>query len=303
MENSNIIQCCLCHRIVTDGSPAPAEDIAAGQDLPPGAIDIWSVFYADLAQYYPHLSGLINADEARKAAGFTKSGDSKRYILRRGIVRVILGHYVHEAPEKIRFVQGTCGKPDLELRGTVPGVRFSLSHTDEMVCLGVTRDSEIGMDLVKIIAGSSWSAIGHYLFTPDERAWIARKDGDLQHARFFRIWCLKEALIKAAGSNLRMMNETDVSGIMTDTFLNGYYPVTIGKNDMRFFICESGYRGGHHGTVVIVPNERPGTLKRYSGFLATMDTRDPFKAGTHRDSDNCTDGLLPGCNPAQFLCR
>ena len=277
MENSNIVQCCLCHRIVTAGSSDPAEYSAASKDISPGSINIWSVFYSDLDQYYPYLSGLISADEKQKAAGFKKSGDPKRYILRRGIVRVILGQYLHEDPEKIRFVQGKSGKPDLDSGGNVPDVRFNLSHTDEMICLGVTRRSEIGLDLVKIISGYSYSEIGQYRFSPDERAWIAQKVIDRQHTCFFRIWCLKEALIKATGSNLQMMKETDVSGIMTDTFLNGYYSVNIGKTDMRFFICEAGYHKGHHGTVVMIPGERPGTLKQHGGFLETMDTLNPSK--------------------------
>jgi 4'-phosphopantetheinyl transferase len=253
MATSDILPCCRHHRIVTDGSPNPGKSVAASPLISPGSIDIWSALYEDLDRYYPYLSGLISTDETRKATGFKKPGDSRRYILRHGMVRSILGLCLDEAPDKLRFVQGTCGKPALDSGEKVPDLRFSLSHTDEMICIGITCGSAIGLDLVKPGNGHSFSAIGDYLFTPDERDRIAQRTADRPPVPDFRIWSLKEALIKAAGSDLRMMREIEAAGIMTDSLLNGHYTVRVGGMDRRFFICESVYQKQHHGTVAVIP--------------------------------------------------
>jgi 4'-phosphopantetheinyl transferase len=185
----------------------------------------------------------------RKAAGFKKPGDARRYILRHGMVRAVLGHYLHGDPEKIRFVQGMNGKPDLDPEAIFPDIRFSLSGTDERVCLGITRNSEIGLDIVRTQPRYSCPAVAHYLFTQTERRWIAQAVPDRRPMRFFRVWSLKEALLKASGNSARLMQDVDVAGIMTDTYLNGGYPLHIGKKEMLFFIHESGCGTGHHRVI------------------------------------------------------
>jgi 4'-phosphopantetheinyl transferase len=213
---------------------------------------VWSAGYDDLDPYYQHLSVLVSADEAWNAAGFKKPEDAQRYILRHGMVRAILGHYTHQDPAKVRLIKGRYGRPYLDPGNNGFDVQFSLSHTDEMICLGVTQKNEIGLDIVKINPHYPFLAVEQYLFTPGEREWITQTAPEKRTFQFFRIWSLKEALLKAMDSDVRMMKEADVSGIMTGSFLNGLYPVHIGKTDLRFFIYESGYGKGHYGVLAAV---------------------------------------------------
>jgi len=255
MDTSKIVQRCLHHHILTTGSSEMKGGSSGGQDVSAGSIHIWSARYSLLERYYPLLSTLISPEETQKAAGFKKPGDTRRYILRHGIVRVILGQYIHEDPEEIRFVKAKSGKPDLDSGGKFPDVRFSLSHTDEMVCLGITRNYEIGLDIVKTNPRTPFSEIEQYLFTPGERRWIERTILEQRSLQFFRIWSLKEALLKATGSDVTMMKEADVSGIITDTFLNGFYTIHLGKTDIRFFIHECGCDHGHHCAIAVNPGK------------------------------------------------
>jgi 4'-phosphopantetheinyl transferase len=211
-----------------------------------GTIHVWSAQYSTLERYYPFLSGLISPEETMTAGGFKKPEDKRRYILRHGLVRAVLGDYIHEDPEKIRFIQKGCGKPELDVKGTCPDIRFSLSRTDETVCLGLVRRSAIGLDIVKADSRHPFSEIGQYLFTGGERAWIAQAAPYLASIRFFRIWALKEALLKATGGDVRVMKDADVSGIMTDTFLHGRYTIQMGKTDLQFFIHEACGNHRHH---------------------------------------------------------
>ena len=234
----------------TSGTPVPITN-----DQP----HIWSARYSDLDRYYPVLSKLISDQEVSRAAGFKKPRDTQKYILRHGMVRAVLGQYIRNEPQAIRFVHEGSGKPNLDPEGDVHDICFSLSHTAEMICLGISKKSRIGLDIVKSDSRYPFSATAQYLFTPGESQWITQTPSHEQHNRFFRIWSLKEALLKAMGGGVDMMQETEVSGIMKNHSLNGSYPVSIGKKEMVFFIHESGCGIGHHCTLVTIPATNTGS--------------------------------------------
>jgi 4'-phosphopantetheinyl transferase len=216
-------------------------------------LHLWSARYSDLDRHYPVLSNLISAQEAARAAGFKRTLDAKNYILRHGLVRVVLGQYIQRVPLAVRFVHNENGKPDLDPESDIHDIHFSLSRTDQMVCLGISRKNRIGLDIVKSDSGYPFSATAQYLFTPAENQWITRTPYHEQYIRFFRIWSLKEALLKATGGGVNMMKETEVSGIMINHSLDGFYPVTIGNKEMVIFIHESPCGKGHHCTLVTIP--------------------------------------------------
>ncbi len=68
-----------------------------------------------------------------------------------------------------------------------------------------------------------------------------------------KVWALKEALLKANGGDVRTMKDADVSPLMTDTFLDGFYTVNLGEKDQRCFIHESGCGAGHHRVFTTLP--------------------------------------------------
>jgi len=256
MDTSKILQQCLHHNILTTGPSEPEGVSSPNQDLSVDSIDVWYVSYSALDQNYMILSTLVSPEEKQKAAGFKKPDDTRRYTLRQGIVRVILGQYIQKDPAKIQIVRKESGKPDLRLDGRYSDVRFSLSHTDEMVCLGITLSCEIGLDIVKTNSCIPFPEIEHYLFTVGERRWIEQTLPEQRSLQFFRIWSLKEALLKATGSDAMMMKEADVSGIITDKYLNGFYTIQLGKKDFQFFICESDCGEGHHCVIASCRNEK-----------------------------------------------
>jgi len=223
-------------------------------------LHIWSARYSDLDRYFTVLSDLISDQEEARAAGCKKSRDAQDYRLRHGLVRVILGQYTGKEPQELRFIHEDSGKPDLDPAGNIHDIHFSLSRTDEMVCIGISKKNIIGLDVVKCDTRYSFFAIAEYLFTPGECQWIRQAPFHEQQVRFFRIWSLKEALLKATGSGVGMMQETEVSGIMKKDSLNGFYPVSIGKKEMMFFIDESGCGIGHHCSLVTIPAQNPGSL-------------------------------------------
>lgn len=86
---------------------------------------------------------------------------------------------------------GPYGKPE------APGVFFSLSHSGEYAMLAVS-DAGVGVDLERLRPAPMRAAAR--VFSPDELDWLAAEDG--RDARFFTLWTLKEALLKATGRGL-----------------------------------------------------------------------------------------------------
>jgi 4'-phosphopantetheinyl transferase len=67
-------------------------------------------------------------DERTRSANFQFERDQQRFIVARGVLRDLLGRYLHIQPGKIGFVYNAFGKPDLvdlyvASKGIVPARR------------------------------------------------------------------------------------------------------------------------------------------------------------------------------------
>lgn len=87
-------------------------------------------------------------------------------------------------------------------------LHFSISHSGDYAMV-VMSDKEIGCDIQQIKDVNL--RIADRFFTADEREYVKNTDD------FFRIWTLKESLIKAVGKGLAMpLNSFTVEGLNTD---------------------------------------------------------------------------------------
>ncbi|MCC8557782.1 4'-phosphopantetheinyl transferase family protein [Xanthomonas vesicatoria] len=76
------------------------------------------------------------------------------------------------------------------------------SHSGDYLLVGLGRGVRLGVDLERIRARPRLLDIAQRFFHPDELALLAALGADAQQALFFRLWCAKEALLKAYGHGL-----------------------------------------------------------------------------------------------------
>jgi phosphopantetheinyl transferase len=57
-----------------------------------------------------------------------------------------------------------------------------------------------------------------------------------RYQMFFWIWALKEAIVKATGDGIRMMNKTDVTPVIGGSCNASSHLLTIDEKPMNFFI-------------------------------------------------------------------
>jgi 4'-phosphopantetheinyl transferase len=92
------------------------------------------------------------------------------------------------------------GRPTL--RGLGEELHLSLTHTDELIAVGVSRTGFIGVDAEPVGRRVSFELLRDHVCTAEEAARIAALPEGERGRAFLRLWTLKEAYTKALGHGL-----------------------------------------------------------------------------------------------------
>jgi 4'-phosphopantetheinyl transferase len=157
-------------------------------DLPPDKIE-------ELAQ-------ILSADEKARAERFYFQQHRHRFIVARGTLRTILGHYLAIEPHRIEFEYSPRGKPKLAQSFGGKRIEFNLSHSQDLALYGFTRDRAIGVDLEYMRPMTDAQKIAQRFFSAQESAVIDALPESEKLMAFFRGWTAKEAYLKATGDGL-----------------------------------------------------------------------------------------------------
>ncbi len=133
-------------------------------------------------------------------------GARNRFATSRIARRLLLGSITESASARLTFGEGPHGKP------TLPGgPEFSASHSGDAVLIGVTDDIPIGVDVELVRSKPRLDAIARRFFSPREASYLETLDPTQRTAAFYRLWTLKEALVKAIGTGIAgNLSQTEV---------------------------------------------------------------------------------------------
>jgi len=117
-------------------------------------VDVWWALHSDLSP--EDIQRATGGDEVERAAQFATDRLAQRFLVGRALTRLILARELGVAPADIAISRQcpscehpTHGKPVLV--GTIP-LWFSLSRTDQAVAVAVSREGNVGCDIVAITA-------------------------------------------------------------------------------------------------------------------------------------------------------
>jgi 4'-phosphopantetheinyl transferase len=172
--------------------------------LAPRHVDVWFTLPGDAAA--PSLIGeyerLLSADEAGRYHRFAFDIHRHHFLVAHALLRTTLSNYASVDPRAWIFTTGPYGRPEVSVPAGVPALRFSLTHTDGLVAVAVTTESDIGIDAEPIGRRASNIDIARRYFAAEEAyALEALAPADRQRG-FLDYWTLKEAYIKAIGVGL-----------------------------------------------------------------------------------------------------
>jgi phosphopantetheinyl transferase len=153
-------------------------------------IDVWCLLDHAFA---PHA--LDEAEHAR-AARLLCPRSAATYRAAHTLKRRVLSHYRPDvSPADWRFLANAWGKP--AVAGLAAAPSFNLSHSGDAIAIAVAG-TDIGVDIERVRPLRHPQEVARHVFHPQELAWLAAQPESMR--AFFRLWTLKEALLKAAGT-------------------------------------------------------------------------------------------------------
>jgi len=144
----------------------------------------------------------LNEDERLRAERFHFERDRKRFIVGRGVLRTILGRYLHIEPNRVRFSYDLNGKPCLAKTPGDNTLRFNLAHSNELALYAFTRGREIGIDIEYLRTMLDAGQISERFFSPQVNVNLQALPASHRKTAFFNCWTRKEAYLKALGVGL-----------------------------------------------------------------------------------------------------
>ncbi|MFH8797505.1 4'-phosphopantetheinyl transferase family protein [Streptomyces sp. NPDC017941] len=145
------------------------------------------------------LAPLLGRDFERYR-GMTNQDVRARFLASRLLLKYAAGAVLEARPADIDLAYKPGGRP--YLRGC-DQVDISLSHTADLLVVGVTRRGWIGVDAELDSRRLQGSAVERQICTPHETELISRIDPRRRNSTLVRLWTLKEAYSKAIGQGLR----------------------------------------------------------------------------------------------------
>ena len=170
--------------------------------LDKGKIDIWFSRVDWLASEIKKIEVLLSQEEKGRAQRFQFLQDRNRYIVRHGVLQLLLAGYQSCKPGQIDIRATVNGKPYLEGQQKRGGIHFNVSSSDTFTAIAFSRNGSIGIDIEKIRDIPDILEIVERHFTSDEKHQIFSCPENLRKALFYKFWTRKEAVLKAQGEGL-----------------------------------------------------------------------------------------------------
>jgi 4'-phosphopantetheinyl transferase len=155
---------------------------------------------------------VLSEDEKARGRSFVAALHRRRFVAARTGLRMALGQHLGLDPAAVVFALNEYGKPRVV---QAPSVHFSLSHSGDEALLALSDTLVIGADLERVRSLEHLD-LARRNFHPSEVVAIeSQPDEREQRLAFFRIWTLKEAVVKALGVGLSMPLDSFAVSIAT----------------------------------------------------------------------------------------
>ncbi|MFI9080843.1 4'-phosphopantetheinyl transferase family protein [Streptomyces sioyaensis] len=124
-----------------------------------------------------------------------------RFVASRLLLKHTVGAVLQTPPDAVELTSKAGGRP--YVRGC-DQIDVSLSHTEDLLVVGLNRCGRIGVDTERGDRRIQYSAVERQLCTPAERRRLFALSEEAQQHDLVRTWVLKEAYTKALGQGMRM---------------------------------------------------------------------------------------------------
>lgn len=161
-----------------------------------------TVFYVDLSPHAAHEAralGWLSAEERVRSGRYLHAGSRRRFTLCRAALRAVLCTRLACNGQQLTFGTTSYGKPFAQIDEMPNPISFNVSHGGSHGLIAVAPHGRLGVDIEERISREDLGNLTDAVLGPNEEREFALLRGNRRTHFFFRMWTLKEALIKALG--------------------------------------------------------------------------------------------------------
>jgi 4'-phosphopantetheinyl transferase len=198
-------------------------------------VHVWCVDTTAVAD-----AAVLSYEEREAAARFRFERDRNRYVTSHAHLRNILSRYVGAAAGELEFGKERLGKPFLA--SPERKAAFNLSHSGCLALVAISSGPEVGVDIERIRDEVDLDSVARGVFAARENGWLRSLDSSERLRGFYRLWTLKEACLKAAGTGLTLAPDRFELTIGDEGIgLVSEEPALVGPWDIRELDADPGY--------------------------------------------------------------
>ena len=173
-------------------------------NLPEDEIHIWQVRLSDVdpAALTQQALAWLQAREILRYKRLVQKRHRLEFLLGKWLTRICLSEYTGLAMGDWQFIDNAYGKPQPREGIGVQAPFFNLSHSNGRAVIAVSRTPELGVDIEFTGRKRRVAKLAHRYFADEEIRTLLALPDSAQQSRFYELWSLKEAYIKARGLGL-----------------------------------------------------------------------------------------------------
>lgn len=168
-----------------------------------GVIDIWLTDEREVSDIglLEKYARMLDPLETGRHKRFIFSLHRHQFLVARALVRTVLAGYLDDGdPAALAFTASEHGKPALLGHESL---QFNLSHTNGLIALAVALDKPVGIDVEHLSRQTDIAKMAERYFSLEESRALLALPVASWNDRFYDLWTLKEAYLKACGTGLR----------------------------------------------------------------------------------------------------
>lgn len=169
---------------------------AFSPELSESTVHVWSFPTRASPHVVATFERVLVPQERDRALRFRVHQLYSSFVIARGALRHLLGHYLSCDPAKVSLVYGLNGKPAVE---SPSSLHFNVTHSCDLAVIALTAHREVGVDVEQIRPLPDMEQIANHFFCPEEASEVMSVPRNQRERAFFLCWTRKEAYIKATG--------------------------------------------------------------------------------------------------------
>lgn len=182
----------------TEEFNSPNQDLSIEQDQ----VHIWNIDLDKINSHKLMLRKFLSHDELTKASRFHFEIDKERFICGKGLLRLLISAYTTILPNDITYCFNNFGKPELSKEQNMSDINFNLSHSQNHIAFGFTKNSPIGIDIEFFKPIPNFLELAQNYFSELEYLELSALTENKLTESFYTCWTSKETVVKFLGEGL-----------------------------------------------------------------------------------------------------